>query len=72
MQGHFLLRLIFQNQRGWYRIRQWPAEHDRKLHPKPKILITPKAYLSATLSPKISDFLHWVSEVCAQNYLKKT
>ena len=32
-------------------IRKWPAEHGRELHPKPKFLVTVKAYLSTTLGP---------------------
>ena len=43
----------------------------QKTKPKPKILITPEAYFSATLIPKILYFLHWLPEVCAQKYLKK-
>ena len=30
-----------------YMIRKWPAEHSRKLHPKPKFLVTAEAYLTA-------------------------
>ena len=48
--------------------------HDKKmacrtwqLHPKPKILVTVEAYLSATFGPNIADFFdlcfHWVSVV---------
>ena len=34
------------------------------------LLVTVKAYLSATFSPKISGlFLHWVSVVCGLNHI---
>ena len=37
-------------------IRIWPAGHGQELHPKPKLLVTAKAYLPATFGPNISDF----------------
>jgi hypothetical protein len=50
-------------------IRKWPAEHGRELHPKPKFLVTVKAYLSATFGANILRLfdlsLHWVSVVRA-------
>ena len=43
-----------------------------RLGPKPKCLVTTKAYLSATFGPKISDlldlFLHWASVVHSPSY----
>ena len=38
------------------RIRKWPAEHGWELHPKPKLLVTAEAYMSATFGTNNSDF----------------
>ena len=59
----FFSTINISDQKGWHRIKQWPAEHGWKLHLKPKIFITPRAYFSTKLTPKISDFLDCVTEV---------
>ena len=51
-----------------FMIRRWPAEYDQELHPKPKFLVTAKAYLSTTFIENILDFIdlcpHWGSVGC--------
>ena len=52
-------------------IRKWPEEHGRELHPRPKSLVTDKAYLSAKFGPNISDFFHlclYCLSVCEMGY----
>ena len=65
MNSHLWLHIT---EEGWM-IREWyvEQEHGQEIFPKPKHLVTAKAYLSAVVGPIISDFfdfcIHWVSVV---------